>query len=204
MVDPINITNFNRTDNELEEMIIFGILVAGKNALTVCKHLDKFLSDFSYLGDSPFEICSRFELDRIPSLAFALKEYGFGCMTHKSKGIYQLVRAGLDLRTCSTFDLEKIHNIGMKTSRLFILHSRENAECIPLDVHILQYLNDLGYDVPKSTPGSKKYPNVYLEVEQLAMRVARMEGMSYAAWDLDKWRIYREKAANRPKRRKAS
>jgi hypothetical protein len=194
MVDPINFTNFKRTDNELEETIIFGILVAGKTALTVCKQLDRFLRDYSHLGSTPFDVFRCFELDKVPRLAVALKDYGFGCMNHKAKGIHQLVRSGLNLRTCTTEDLERIHNIGMKTSRLFILHTRKNSNCIPLDVHILHYLRDLGYDVPKSTPGNKKSPKKYLEVEQLAMKVAKSERMSYADWDLDKWRIYRAKA----------
>jgi hypothetical protein len=202
VVDPINLTNFNRTNNELEEVILFGILVAGKNAITTSKSLDRFLRDFSHIDISPLKIFSHFELDKLPSLAVVLKDYGFGCMTNKSKGIYQLVRSGLDLRTCTVSELEKIHNIGMKTSRMFVLHTRENAEHIPLDVHILHYLSDLGYSVPRTTPGSKKCPKKYLEVEQLAMKVARSEGKTYADWDLNVWRIYREKS--KLNRRKAS
>lgn len=191
MVDPINFTNYNRTNNELEEAIIFGLLVAGKNALTTSRLLDAFLRDYSHIGDSPFEIFSRFELDRIPQLSVVLKDYGFGCYNLKAKGIYELVRSGINLRTCTTHDLEKVRGIGMKTSRLFILHTRKDAQCIPLDVHILHYLRDLGYDVPKTTPNSKKK---YLIIERLCVQLARKELKSCASWDLDTWNLYRRKA----------
>jgi hypothetical protein len=39
----LKFTNFFRTNEELEETILFTILVAGKNALTTAKNLDVFL-----------------------------------------------------------------------------------------------------------------------------------------------------------------
>ena len=190
MVDPINLTNYNLTDIELEETILWALLVAGKNALVTSRLLDAFLRDYSHIADTPFEIFNRFELDRLPQLSVALKDYGFGCYNLKAKGIHQLVRANLNLRTCTVDDLEKIRGIGMKTSRMFILHTRKDAMCIPLDVHILHYLRDLGYDVPKTTPGSKKK---YLIIEKLAIQLACKEGKSCANWDLDIWNKYRSR-----------
>lgn len=187
MVDPINFTNYNRTNNELEECILFGLLVAGKNALTTSRLLDKFLREYSHIGDSPFEILSHFNLDQIPKLSVVLKDYGFGCYTIKAKGVCNLVRSNINLRTCGVDDLEKIYGIGKKTSRLFILHTRQDASCIPLDVHILHHLRDVGYDVPKSTPASKKK---YLAIEKLCIQLARRENKSCADWDLSVWRKY--------------
>ncbi len=186
MVDPVNFTKFDRTDYELEECLLFGLLVAGKNALTTSRLLDKFISDFNYGNDMPFEIFRRFNLNDTPRLSVALKDYGFGCYNNKAKGIHQLVRADLNLRTCSVNDLEKIHGIGMKTSRLFVLHTREDAQCIPLDVHILHYLKDLGYDVPRATPSKKKY----LTIEKICIELANRSKKSCSAWDLDVWRFY--------------
>lgn len=191
MVDPINFTNYNRNTNELQETILFSLLVAGKNALTTAKQLDNFLEDHKQIGKCPFD---RFYIYPITVLPQSLKKYGFGCYNTKAKGIYDLVRAGLDLRTCSVEDLEKIHSIGMKTSRLFVLHTRENAENIPLDVHILHYLADLGYSVPRVTPSSKKK---YLEIEKLCIQLAKKAGKTCAEWDLNTWRIYRERAAKK-------
>jgi thermostable 8-oxoguanine DNA glycosylase len=192
MIDPINFTNYRRTSEELEEAILFGLLVAGKNALTTARLLDKFLRDYDHIGNSPFEIFSRFELTKLPQLSVALKDYGFGCYNAKAKGIHALVRANFDLRTCTVDDLEKIPGIGMKTSRLFVLHNRKDAKCIPLDVHILHYLKDLGYEVPKVTPNSKK---TYLTIEKLCIQLAKQAGKSCADWDLSVWNMYRAKAA---------
>jgi thermostable 8-oxoguanine DNA glycosylase len=186
MVDPINFTNFNRTDYELEETLLFGLLVAGKNAITTSRLLDNFIKDFKYEGDTPFEVFKKFRMDDVPRLSIALRDYGFGCYNAKAKGIYQLIRANLNLRTCTVAELEKISGIGMKTSRLFILHTREDAKCIPLDVHVLHYLRDLGHDVPKATPGKKKY----LEIEKLCLSYVKKSKKTCAAWDLDTWREY--------------
>ncbi len=192
MIDPINFTDYRRTTEELEEAILFALLVAGKNALTTARLLDKFLRDYDHIGNSPFEIFSRFELTKLPQLSVALKDYGFGCYNSKAKGIHALVRANLDLRTCTVDDLEKIHGIGMKTSRFFVLHSRKDAKSAPLDVHVLHYLKDLGYDVPKVTPSSKK---LYLTIEKICVQLAKQAGKTLAEWDLDVWRIYRAKSA---------
>jgi len=193
MVDPINFTNFNRTDKELEETIIFGLLVAGKTALITSRMLDALLRDFNHIGDSPFEILSHFELDGVPRLSQVLKDYGFGCYNMKAKGLHQLVRSGLNLRTCTVDDLETIRGIGMKTSRLFVLHTRKDAMCIPLDVHILHYLRDNGHDVPKATPSSR---NKYLKIERLCIKLARKDGKTCAEWDLDIWNQYRRRIGN--------
>ena len=193
MVDPIYLTNYNRTDNELEEVLIWGLLVAGKNGLVTAKLLDSFLKDYSHIGDSPFEIFSRFQLDNIPRLSVALKDYGFGCYNNKARWLYELVRSGVNLRTCTIDDLEKFNGIGMKTSRLFVLHTRKDVVCIPLDVHMLHYLKDSGYNVPKSTPGNKKNKKKYLTIEKLCIQLARRDGMSCADWDLAIWNRYRSR-----------
>jgi thermostable 8-oxoguanine DNA glycosylase len=188
MVDPINVTDYNRNESELQELLIFGLLVAGKTALTTSRMLDALLKDFNHIGDTPFEILSHFELETAPRLSVVLKDYGFGCYNNKAKGLYELVRSGLNLKTCTIDDLEKIRGIGMKTSRLFVLHTREDAMCIPLDVHMLHYLRDNGYDVPKVTPNSRKK---YLIIERLCVQLARKDNKSCADWDLSIWNRYR-------------
>ena len=43
MITPTSITNYNRTEEELEEFLMFAILVAGKGAEMQAKKLDEFL-----------------------------------------------------------------------------------------------------------------------------------------------------------------
>jgi len=186
MVDPINFTNYNRTDNELQEVLIFGLLVAGKNALTTSRLLDALLRDFSHIGDSPFEIVRRFELDRLPKLSTVLKDYGFGCYNMKAKGLYELVRSGVNLRTCTADDLEKIRGIGPKTANLFLMHTRKAYRGCCIDTHILKFLKEKGYDVPKSTPTGRKYK----QIEKIFLTICDAMSMSPADLDLKVWRYY--------------
>ena len=85
--------------------------------------------------------------------------------------------------------LEEIPGVSFKTSRFFILHSRMNAECVPLDTHILKFLRDKGIPcVPKVTPSSKRK---YDELEKLAVGALKTLGYStLAKADLETWKKY--------------
>lgn len=181
MIDPNNITNYQCTNEILEEQILFWILAAGKQAKTASKQLKQLLDQLE--GRSPFEKIKRYD----ENLAILLKSLGVGCYNHKAKSFLELVNSGIDLKTCSIKDLEQIHGIGRKTSRCFIIHSRETAEYAGLDTHILQFLNDLGHKVPKSTPNSQK---VYEEIETIFVNYCKQKSRPVAKFDLMVWRIY--------------
>lgn len=189
-INPLKITNFNSTVEELEEVLLFWICASGKNALIASSRLDRFLyslhrwkQDSSY---RPFESIRKYGPDR---LAAKMKSCGIGCYNSKAKAFWQLANAGLDLRTCSVEDLEQVHGIGMKTSRCFLIHSRRNADVAGLDVHILKYLQDQGHEVPKATPARKEY----LRIEKIFVQLARKARKSVAAFDLSIWKKYRKK-----------
>lgn len=188
MVDPVNFTNFNRSVVELEEVALFSVLVAGKNALNTAKSLETFLASAHwklgiYHRFCPFHAVSQFTLAELPQM---LKDSGIGCHTSKSKSVHQLANSGLDLRTCTVDDLEKIHGIGPKTARMFVLHTRPNANVAALDVHILHYMADNGIDVPRTTPSGRKYK----ELEQKFLGMARKANKTVADFDLEIWRKY--------------
>lgn len=190
MVDPVNFTNFNRTYFELEETALFSVLVAGKIALVTAKNLDKFLRSFGWgEGQSPFEYLRQYSVLMLMEL---LRSNGFGCYTSKGRSVYELVRSGLDLRTCTAEDLEQIHGIGFKTSRMFLLHTRPDVDVAVLDTHILKYLNSKGYDAPRTTPGSAKK---YRILESAFLELAKDSGMTVAEFDLYLWNKYRRKAS---------
>lgn len=182
MIDPNNITNFEASDNQLEEVITFWILVAGKMAKIASKSLERLLSFIE--GTSPFNKIKKVGEDKLPEL---LKSFGIGCYNSKAKSLWQLVNSNIDLRTCTVDDLEKIHGIGRKTSRCFIMHSRADAQYAGLDTHVLKFLRDKGHNVPVSTPASKK---LYLELEQLFLGYVKKSKKSVAEFDLDVWRNY--------------
>lgn len=190
MIDPEKVTNYYQTDTQLEEFILFWVCAAGKNGRTAARCLDKMLTEHAafYQNNTPFKwILNAHALYDLPK---TLKHYGIGCYNSKAKTFYGLALAKfkgeLDLRNCSASDLEKIHGIGPKTARCFILHSRKNAQVAGLDTHILKHLRSLGYDVPKSTPIGKKY----LTFEKIVLSLAKEAGMTPAEYDLHIWNKY--------------
>jgi thermostable 8-oxoguanine DNA glycosylase len=188
MIDPANITNFNRSDSELEEFACFAVLVAGKTAKTVAPRLENFLSNSNHSALRYIGRLGPGKLNRI------LHEHGFGCYNQKADTLLELsMRVWQDelvLRTCSTIQLESIKGIGPKTSRFFILHSRANARLAALDTHILKGLRKHlpGYiSVPTSTPTSSRE---YQRLENHFLHICDQRGRTPAELDLEWWRTY--------------
>lgn len=192
MLDPTKITNFDASESELEEMILWWICAAGKNGVVAAKNLDNFLTNWWVtLGDvhlSPFEIVE--EVAERGLLAEELKRHGIGCYNNKANYMLNLIRANLDLKKCTVEQLEAVKGIGAKTARCFVIHSRKNQWYAGLDTHVLKYLRDQGHEVPKSTPpkGSKKYR----QLEDLFLKYVKESGSSVAEFDLNVWNQYRE------------
>jgi len=188
MIDPESITNYNLSEKELQEYILFWVCAAGKNGRTAARCCDKLLNLIGaneiYL---PFTVIRGLSLEILPSV---LKSCGIGCFTSKARTMWELAHGELDLRTCEAADLEKIYGIGMKTSRCFLLHSRKNARYAGLDTHVLKFLRTMGHDAPKSTPVGKKY----LELESAFLNYADMVYKTPAEFDLDIWNQYSVKS----------
>ena len=181
MIDPEKVTNYNQTDQQLEEFILFWVCAAGKNGRTAARCLDKFLTFTGgyvdvYGGPLMSIIRVGAHVERL------MKDAGIGCYTSKARTFDELAHTvklhkTLNLRTCTASDLESIYGIGPKSARCFLLHSREGAQVAGLDTHMLKHLKSLGYDVPKSTPTGKKY----LDLEEKVLILAKEAGMTPAA-----------------------
>ncbi len=191
MIDPNNITNYNINKYQAEEFVLFTILVGGKTAKTIAKSLNHILKEsHDKLGLEdfrPFTSLAPYTKDELQDL---LKRHGVGCHSLKSQAIYDLIRRNFDLHTVSASDLERVFGIGPKTARYFILHTRKDARVACLDRHILSFLSDFGYVVPKSTPGSKKQ---YAKIEKLFITLAEKAKITISGLDLDCWNAYSKK-----------
>jgi hypothetical protein len=192
LIDPSNITNYNLTDDELENHILFWVCAAGKNGKTAAKCLDKLLRNLKARWScgnkmSPFQLIKYIDDQELTT---QMCSAGIGCYTIKAKTFRQLAYDKLNLRTCSHDDLEKIYGIDCKTSRYFIIHSRPNVQLAGLDRHILRWLGNKGYkNIPTSTPTKKQYK----VIEQIFLAEVKKSGKSVAELDLEIWNEYRNK-----------
>ena len=109
-----------------------------------------------------------------------------GCYNNKSKSMLALAHSGIELDSCSVEQLESIKGIGPKTARCFLIHSRRGVRHAGLDTHVLKYMRDLGFDVPKSTPNGKKYA----DLERAFLGLSDASGLGVAEFDLRIWRDY--------------
>lgn len=189
MINPKEITNFNRTKAELEEFLLFCIIVAGKTASIQAKKLDLFLINDKNL--SPFELVKSYIEQDI--LLEKIQTIKLGQYKRLIKAFAQVLK--LDVFNCTIADLESITGIGPKTARFFILHSRPNQKVAVLDTYILKWLREEQgiHNTPKSTPDSK----TYLVLEQFFLIYCETYNVSPATLDLEIWNKYSSKRKNK-------
>lgn len=186
MIDPANITRFDCNDRYLEEVAFFFIAAAGKNGTFAAKVVnDAIFNPATGLNILPSKFI-RFFNDR--SVEIILRYHGLGCYRSKSKAMKDLaylIRTKLiNLRTCSTKELEVIKGIGPKTSRGIIMHTRRGARCACLDRHILSFLREQGIDAPKNTPSSLR---LYIKLEHAFLEICDKLKKEPAELDLEIW-----------------
>ncbi len=189
MINPHDITNFERSEKELEEFLLFAVSVAGKTAEVQADKLDQFLN-LVPLPEyySPFEKVRYLVLKSYCSLNNYLKTVKLGKYSLLEDSFRSLSFSNIDLRSISCKDLQSFPGIGPKTSRFFILHSRLNAGVACLDTHILkwlsEYLNEV--DVPNSTPRRSEYNTL----ESRFIEICNSNNVHPAKLDLKIWKMY--------------
>jgi len=183
MIDPRNIINHNRTEAELEELALFLVMVAGKQAKTTAIKLDKFLGKNAH---QPF-LYIRSLVDNF-LLTTRLKEIRAGQYNRIALAFQDLALSRKDLKTITVEELEQMHGIGPKSARCFLSWTRPDVQYAMLDTHILKYLRDILKvpNVPKSTPSGKKY----LELEKVFLDHAKLLNRNPAELDLEIWKSY--------------
>lgn len=189
MIDPSKVTNYNRSYEELEEFLLFSIVVAGKNAYQQAKKLDQFLSRWRKNGYSPFDAIRTMDMDG--TLIDFLKQVKMGQYQRIStafRGVAKFFRNDEGERYHPIYEvkikhLECIKGIGMKTARFFVMHSRPDQQVACLDTHILRWLGVQGYEVPNTTPSGDKY----LALEKVFLDYCNKLGMLPADLDLKIW-----------------
>lgn len=185
MIVPEKITNYNRTEEELEEFLMFAILVAGKGAKQQARKLYEFLTHCMYeqIG-KPFKHIEY--LDKLNWLEIQMKQFKLGQYKRIGHAFREILKFKGKLKNVSVEELESIKGIGSKTARFFVLHSRPKVRHAVLDTHILKWMGSLGVNVPKATPPKNKYK----KLEEKFLALADERKMSVADLDLHIWKTY--------------
>lgn len=192
MINPAEVTNYNRTQYELEEFILFCINVAGKKSAIEAPKLEVFIErakDITKEG-TPFNCIKKLiKLGRLNEIMHWAKLSPYA----QRYNSYVAVAKIKDLQSVTLNRLLQVPGIGLKTARFFLSHSREDFDEPMLDTHILRFLRDQGYvDAPKSTPTNE---NTYHYFANIFKNIARQLGKSVTDLDLEIWKEYSGTAA---------
>ena len=187
MINPAEVTNYNRTQSELEEFILFCINVAGKKSAIEAPKLEVFIERAKNITkeSTPFNCIRKLiKLGRLNEIMHWAKLSPYA----QRYNSYVAVAKIKDLQTVTLNRLLQVPGIGLKTARFFLSHSREDFDEPMLDTHILRFLRDQGYsDAPKSTPTNE---NTYHYFANIFKNIARQLGKSVTDLDLEIWKQY--------------
>jgi hypothetical protein len=190
MINPAQVTDYNRTQSELQEFLLFCINVSGKKSAVEAPKLEVFLERVRNITgeDAPFDGMKKLGTPRLVEIMHwaAISPY-----KQRHNSYCDILQLG-GLRAVTLTRLLQVRGIGLKTARFFLSHSREDFDEPMLDTHILRFLRDQGYkDAPKSTPQNVGLYNYYANVFKM---FARTLGKSVTDLDLEIWKQYSKTA----------
>ena len=192
-IDPYNITNYDRTEEELQLFLLFCIVVAGKTAYIQAEKLEQFLLSVNKRlmmpeNVKPFQTIKSAEQHGI--LFEEIKLAKLGQYKKIYSGFKYISEHEFNLSRMTTKILEEIPGVGMKTSRFFLLHSDTfyKDQIAILDTHILKFIKENIDDrAPKSTP---VIPLTYRFWENMFLVWCKKNNKSVADFDLEVWKSY--------------
>lgn len=209
MIDATDIIQHERTDEQLEELMLFLVAVAGKNADTTSRLLSNFFYTADFKRVSPFQQIR--DMDTVSGMLLErLKTSRLGCYTKLEKAYRQLANSKIDFRTCTLEELMTIHGVGRKSASCFVAWTRKGEQLAMLDTHLLKFLRsqqeyfvsdnrmkgglwDEIHDkikdvkIPKTTPSSAKLYNL---LEEIYLDICKVYKKNPTEFDLEIWRMY--------------
>ena len=199
MIDPYNITDYSRKRGELEEFLLFCIVVAGKTAYIQAQKLEDFLKSVNARlmmpeSSSPFQILKSANQHGI--LMEEIQKAKLGQYRKIYNGFKYITEREYDLTRMTPEDLELIPGVGMKTSRFFLLHSDKTYKdkIAIIDTHILKFIKEnIDIRAPKSTPTIRV---TYKYWEDIFLYWCESNNKNVADFDLEVWKSYARTAKN--------
>ena len=180
MIDPSKVTKYDRTEAELQEFLLFCVMVAGKQAKIESGKLEAFLSE-GLAGVTPFDYVRSLIFDG--ELEEKLQEHRIAPYGMRIKSFKAIVDIS-DLSKVTMEQLVLLPGVSYKTANFFLTHSRENHSFPILDTHILKWLGERGYKVPKSSPSNFKK---YAQIAKYFIDESNKLGKDIATLDLEIW-----------------
>jgi thermostable 8-oxoguanine DNA glycosylase len=193
MIEPSNITKYDRTRGELEEFMLFCVLCAGKSSAVQAVKLEEFLCGCQngLAGGFcmyPFEMIRHMEKDGI--LLDRMKKAKLGKYKLMMASFLALVNGYGLLRHRNLDHLRKklasLPGVGLKTASLYILHSFEGCKMAVLDTHLLRFLRK-EYPKARIPKASPQDADRYKQVEDLWLGYCYRNGHNPATHDLEIW-----------------
>lgn len=184
LIDPKAVTDYTRSDRDLQHFWLFSMAVAGKNADKQAEVVSKIMKEIPE-NVLPFDYLRR--LGDSLALRPLLEQVRIGQYARLTRAITESL--SLDLRQVTADQLDDVYGVGLKTAKFFLLHSRPALACAVLDTHVLTWLNSLGIgEFPDTSPQS---PIHYKQIERLflPLAMAYFPGMSFAEIDLHLWNV---------------
>jgi hypothetical protein len=183
---------YDASDTQLQEFLLLGLFVAGKNAITQQHKLNWFLETLNSAVLPQDELTP---LARLATLSESdieryLRFVGagqYGRLTAALSRISRDYSAGdFCPRTCSREDLVTYPGMGYKTASFFLIYTRSDVRHACLDTHILRWLRvQRGYsDAPAATPTTRKK---YLYWEDKYLGEAEALNKNPTTLDFDLW-----------------
>jgi len=193
MINPYQITNYDRSSSELEEFLLFCIVVAGKTAYIQAQKLEDFLVSVNKRlmmpeNINPFQTIKSAEQHGI--LFEEIKLAKLGQYKKIYSGFKYISDREYNLSRMTPKILEEIPGVGMKTSRFFLLHSDTfyKDRIAILDTHILKFIKENIDDrAPKSTP---VIPLTYRFWESKFLIWCLENKKNVADFDLEVWKSF--------------
>jgi endonuclease III len=193
LIDPYKITNYNRTEDELQLFLLFCIVVAGKTAYIQAQKLSDFLTSINRRlmmpeQVSPFQLLKSAQQHGI--LMEEIQKAKLGQYNKIYKAFNYLVNHTINLKPAEIKLLENIPGVGKKTSRFFVLHSddRHQNKIAILDTHILKFIREnIDNKAPKSTPTISV---TYKYWEDVFLSWCELNNKNIAEFDLEVWKSY--------------
>ena len=192
-IDPYNITDYNRSENDKELFLLFCIVVAGKTAYIQADKLNQFLISIQVRlmmpeNTSPFQLIK--SADQHGILFEEIKKAKLGQYKKINSAFKYISNKEHNLSRMTPNLLEEIPGVGMKTSRFFLLHSDPfyKDKIAILDTHILKFIKENIDDrAPKSTP---VIPLTYRYWENMFLDWCKENNKTVAEFDLETWKSY--------------